>query len=284
MGVYKTRKYRQLETALILLVVLIVVGVFLFPVFWTILTSFKTYKDAISLPPRIFFSPTLNNYKEVVTGATTGIKISYQFFNSLIVALESLALTLVLAILAGYSLARFRFRGKKPIGFFILATRMLPPIGTVIPIFITMHNWNLLDTRLALVLSYSCLNVPLATWILKAFFQGVPRELEESARIDGCSRLSALGRITLPLAVPGIAATAVLSFILAWNDFTFALFLTSRNAQTLPIVVFSYQTELGIEWGAISAAGTVAMIPIILFTIFAQKHLIKGLTMGAVKQ
>ena len=254
----------------------------IFPLVWVSISSIKN--PVLILSNEWTFIPTLDNYRSLLTGSFEGT----QFFrtllpNSVICALFSAGLTIFVALLAGYSLARFLYPGRKPIGFIILLTRMLPPIGMVIPLFLRMAEWKLLDTKVVLILVYTALNIPLATWMLKVFIEEIPREIEQSAMIDGCSRMSILFRIVLPLASPGIAAVGLFSFILAWNDFTLALFLTTANARTLPLLVQSFQSESGLAWGPMCASATLVVIPCILFVVFTQKYIIKGLTLGAIK-
>ena len=278
------KKISKIESFLLILAMIIMAIVFLFPSFWTVLTSFKIRRDALSIPPKFFFTPIIGNYRELFSGRFEGGSIFSIFFpNSLIIALCSTGLTLILSTLAGYSLARFRFFGRKGIGFFILATRMLPPIGVVIPLFLMMTSLKLVDTRLGLILAYAALNVPLGTWILKGFIEGVPREIEECAKIDGCSLFSVLAKIVFPLVAPGLAAVAALSFMLSWNDFALALFLTSSQAKTLPVSLASFQTEQGIVWGPMSAMATIVAVPVILFVLLTQKYIVKGLTLGSIK-
>jgi multiple sugar transport system permease protein len=203
--------------------------------------------------------------------------------NSIIASLTSTFLTIVTSFFAAYSLSRFNFRGRKPIAFFIIATRMLPPIATVFPLYLLMNQVGLRDTLIALILVYTTLNIPLAVWMLKAFVDEVPRAIEEAALIDGASRVYMLIKIVLPLVAPGLVATSIFSFLLAWNDFVIAFFLTGLRAKTLPLASTAFMTEMGIFWGPMGAFGTLVMAPAILFSFFASKYLIKGLTLGAVK-
>lgn len=275
---------REIEKIIIATLVVTILAFFLFPIFWIISMSFKTVRQILSVPPVWFFMPTLDNYKELFTGHFMGGQIFPLFFpNSLICAVCSTGLAIVVSVFAAHSLARFNYRGRTFLGFFIISLRLLPPIGMVIPLFLMMGTYRLLDTRLALVLVYTCFNIPLTTWILKGFIETVPRELEECARIDGCSQVSALIRIVFPLILPGVAAVAILCLLLAWNDFTLALFLTSSTAKTLPVALGAFQTEQQIFWGHMAAMGVIMMLPVIFFILFAQKYMIKGLTLGGVK-
>jgi multiple sugar transport system permease protein len=270
---------------------LLFLGMFvaIFPVLWTVLTSLKPGLATFAIPPVWAFRPTLEHYQALFGGRQeTGYRVAnidFWFYmkNSLIAAIGGTLLTLVAASMAAYSLSRFYFKGKRLLTFAIVSTRMLPPIGTIVPLFLFMHKVGLLDTHAALVLAYTAFNLPLAVWMLRGFMDEVPKEVDEAAMIDGCSRLGVLGRIVMPMAAPGIGATAVLSFLLCWNDFTIALLLTNREATTLPVIVLSFISDEGIMWGPMTAAVTCAMVPMILVVIFAQKWMGKGLTFGAVK-
>lgn len=254
----------------------------LFPVFWAMLASFKKPMDAISMTPLFIFKPTLENYEELFT--RTDIPFLKYFLNSVIISLTSMFISILFASMAGYSLARINPRGSKFITIFILAVRMLPPIVIIIPLYIFYNYFGLLDTLLGLIIPYTALNIPLATWMMLSFFKGLPKQLEEAAMIDGCGRVRTFLRVILPLTAPGIAATSIFSFILAWNDFLLALPLTSISAVPLPIVASSVRAEEGVLWGKLGAVITVLVIPVFIFTLFAQKYIISGLVSGAVKE
>ena len=205
---------------------------------------------------------------------------------SAIVAVLSTICAIVLGTLAAYALARFRLPRKlnMRLALWILSTRMFPPIVTAVPLFLLMSDVRLLDTMASLVIVYTAFNLPFVVWMMRGFFQEIPRELEEAARVDGDSRLGALVRVILPLAVPGLAATAVFCLIISWNEFLFALTLTQTDAaMTLPVGIAGRVTQYEIEWGVMSAAGVVAMIPILLFALSVQRYLVRGLSLGAVK-
>jgi len=257
----------------------------IFPVLWIMLMSIKLPRDAVAIPPVFIFQPTLDSYRSLFISGwqASTINIMGYLKNSIIIAFASTTISVFAAMFAAYSLSRFRYRGRNLIGFVIIATRMLPPIATIVPMFLLMNALKLLDTHLGLILAYTAVNVPFAVWMLRGFIDEVPLELEDAARIDGCSRLGSLWRVVLPLIAPGMAASSVYAFLLAWNDFALALILTSRQAKTLPLMVMAFFTSEGVEWGPMAAAVTVALLPPILFVILMQKHLAKGLTMGAVK-
>ncbi len=256
-----------------------------FPIFWIASMSIKLPRDAIALPPVIFFQPTLESYERLFISGwqASSINIGLYLRNSVVIAVSSTAASMAVSLFAAYSLSRFRFKGRNMLGFIIIATRMLPPIATIVPMFLLMHALNLIDSHVGLIMAYTAINIPFAVWMLRGFVDEIPTELEEAAHIDGCSRLGALFKVVLPLMAPGLAAASVYAFLLAWNDFALALILTSREAKTLPLMVMSFFTSEGIEWGPMSAAVTVTLIPPIIFVMLIQRHLAKGLTMGAVK-
>ena len=265
---------------IIFIVITVVVFAFiLFPPVMLFLTSIKTEVDALSFPPKWIFTPTSNNY--------TDIFHTSPFFkyirNSVIVAAMNTAASIGLGSLAAYSLARFKFRGSDNLAFWILSIRMMPPVAAIIPLYIIMKNLHLLDTPWCLVVVYLTFNLPFVVWMMKGFFEDVPREIEEGALIDGCSDFEVFRKVALPLAAPGLAATAILVFIFSWNEFLFALILTGTKAVTLPVGIIGYMKETGINWGYMTAGGMLALIPVIVFTILVQKHLVKGLTLGALK-
>ncbi|HEX7004876.1 MAG TPA: carbohydrate ABC transporter permease [Trueperaceae bacterium] len=253
----------------------------LVPIVWLILNSFKSRLDIFAFPPKLFFSPNLDSYRHFLSlGEGT---ILPNLWNSVVIASLSTVLTIVAGCLAAYAFSRLTFNGRLPLLMSVLATRLLPPITAVIPLFLLMRDLRLLDTHLGLVIVYAAINVPFAIWILKSFFDTIPRELEESARVDGCTTLRALRHITLPLALPGVAATATFIFVLAWNEFTFAFIFTSINAKTMPVVIAETLGELQIYWQDMSALATLIALPGLLFAGFMQRFLVTGLTAGSVK-
>ena len=273
------------KTLFIWLILFILMLAIIFPVVWVLLTSFKPGRQVFTLPPVWVFTPTLDNYRYLFFESrfALGVDILANMRNSLIAASSSTLLSIVVALYAAYALSRFRFKGKRAFSLFIIATRMLPPIGTIIPFFLLINSMNLIDTHLALTIAYTALNVPLATWMLRSFLDEVPVELDEAAIIDGCGRNGTLWRIITPLCAPGLVATTVFSFVLSWNDFALANVLTKRTARTLPLVVSSFLTEEGVQWGPLSAAAMLVFLPPIILFMFTYRHLAKGLTLGAIK-
>ena len=253
------------------------------PVYWMITISLKSEVDQFAVPPKWFiFNPTLEHYRDAFFERSFG----QYLLTSAIVAALSTALALILGTLAAYGLARFRLPLKlnTRLSLWILSTRMFPPIVTAVPLFLMMSDLRLLDTLTALIIVYTAFNLPFVVWMMRGFFNEVPRELEEAARVDGDTRLGALRRVVLPLVAPGLAATAIFCLIISWNEFLFALTLTQTDAaMTLPVGIAGRVTQYEIKWGVMSAAGVVAMVPILVFALSVQRHLVRGLSLWAVK-
>jgi sorbitol/mannitol transport system permease protein len=256
--------------------------VFFFPVFWMVLNSFKTEQDA-NTSPKLFFHPTLDEYR-AVTKSTEGIlSFGEAFANSMVVVLLSTVIVMALAIPAAYALAIRPVFKWRDVLFFFISTKFLPVVASILPIWILARNFNLLNTRLVLIILYTGINLPLAVWMLRSFFQEVPRELIESAEIDGTSLRGQLTSIILPLAAPGIAATALLCLIFAWNEFFYAVQLNPVKGSTVPIWVTTNISTRGDFLAKLSAASVLACIPVVLAGWIAQKRMIRGLAMGAIK-
>lgn len=253
------------------------------PVYWMLTISLKTEVDQFAVPPRWFrFDVTFANYYDAFFSRSFG----QYLLTSATVALISTACALVIGTLAAYALARFRLprRLDQKLGLWILSTRMFPAIVTAIPLFLLMRDLRLLNTKASLVIVYTAFNLPFVVWMMRGFFAELPRDLEEAAMVDGDSRLGALVRILLPLVAPGLAATAVFCLIVSWNEFLFALVLTQTDAaMTLPVGIAGRVTQYEIKWGVMSAAGVVAMMPILVFALAVQRYLVRGLSLGAVK-
>jgi multiple sugar transport system permease protein len=255
----------------------------LFPIYWIAVNSFKLDLDIFTVPPVWFdFEPTAEHYY------ATFVERSFLRYalNSAIIAIATTIISLVFGTMAGYALARFRYSGqwRRQISFWILSTRMMPPIVTMIPLFLFFNYFDLLNSKTAVVVSYTAFNLPFATWMMKSYFQDLPVELEEAAIVDGDTRWGAFLHIALPLARPGIAATAIFSLIISWNEFLLALILTKTDQSlTLPVGIAGRISQYTTYWGEISAAGFLASIPIMMFAFIVQKHLVRGLSFGAVK-
>jgi len=258
---------------------LLLVGIlipFLFPLAWMFLCSFKTQVENTAFPPVWIFRPTLRNYREVF------IKNPFFTFtwNSLVVAAGSTGLALLLGLPGSYAIARFKRTG---IALAILTARMAPGIGYLIPWFILFTKMKMIDTYTALILTHLIVALPLVLWVMIGFFEDVPGELIEAARIDGCSNFAAFLRVALPLVKPGIVATAILSFIFSWNNFLFSLIIAGFKTRTLPIAVYNFLSYEEINWGGLTAAATIITLPVLILSLFIQKHIVRGLTFGALK-
>lgn len=277
--------YEKAVSATIWFTLVVVMLLMMFPVLWVILTSLKPGRMTFAIPPVWIFRPTLQNYRFLFFDSrfALGVDIVGSMTNSFIVASTSTAVTIGASMYAAYALSRFRFPGKRLMAVVIIATRMLPPIGTIIPFFLLIHSMGILDTRISLIIAYTALNLPLATWMLRGFIDEVPLELDDAAIVDGCGRGRTLWTIIAPLTAPGLVATAVFAYVLSWNDFALALVLTLRRAKTLPLLVTAFITEEGVFWGPMSAAAIIVFIPPIILFLLTYKHLAKGLTLGAVK-
>jgi len=262
----------------------VIIGAFIFAVFpivWTLLTSLKANADILTSDIQyIPLRPTLENYSTL--WAQAGFPT--MFLNSAIVTVLTVIVCLTIGISGAYSLSRYRFRGRGQIMLFYLVVRMFPAVLLLLPIFIALRVLRLYDTHFGLAFAYTALLSPVCIWMLKGFFDGIPPELEDAARIDGCTRAGAIVRIVLPLARPGVAATAVLVAISAWNEFLFALMLTtSQGIRTWPVGLQLMVGEYQLPWGLLTAGGIISIAPILLFFALVQRSLVRGLTLGAVK-
>jgi len=298
-----TSKVKNRFELVVTYVLLVVISVaFVFPLFWVFMTSFKTPREYYSMPPRIFpkqfqifhykeaFAPWTINPTEL-SEATYFIEESAgrvesvlpNILNSFIVVGGSVIMSLLVGIWAAYALSRFKFRGSNVWGGWILSTRMMPPIVLAVPIFWMMKSLKLSGTHIGLILVYVLLNLPFVVWMMRSFFDEIPKELEESVLVDGGSRVTCLFRLVLPLALPGIVATALFCILLTWTEFMFASILTNSSSATLPVVLSWFRQDRGILWGQMSAVIVVALLPLMIITMVLQKQMIKGLTAGAIK-
>jgi multiple sugar transport system permease protein len=285
----------------------------LVPLLWIFATSFKSPPDSIAYPPKLLFRPSVEGYCNLFTTQSrqtaeyiaklpppSGICESIvrernmvivgpsnfvpRFVNSLVIAFGSTALSVLLGLCAAYAFSRLRVPGKDDLLYFILSTRMMPPIAVAIPIYLMYRQLGLSDTRLGMILLYSAVNLSLAVWLLKGFIDEIPPEYEEAALVDGYTRLQAFRKVVLPQAATGIVATAIFCLIFAWNEYAFAVLLTSGNAQTAPPFIPIIIGEGGQDWPAVAAASTVFLIPILVFTVLLRKQLLRGITFGAVRK
>lgn len=255
-------------------------GLIFFPILWTILTSFKTEAEAIASPPSMFFFEwTMENYEEVMSRSN----YFRHFMNSVIISLGSTLLGLAIAIPAAWSMAFSPSRQTKNILMWILSTKMLPPVGVLVPIYLIFRDTGLLDTRTGLVIVMTLINLPIIIWMLYTYFKEIPGEILEAARMDGASLAKEIIYVLTPMAVPGIASTMLLNVILAWNEAFWTLNLTAANAAPLTAFIASYSSPEGLFYAKLSAASTMAIAPILILGWFSQKQLVRGLTFGAVK-
>lgn len=273
------RARRRLSVGLRATVAGVVTFAFLAPVLWMVTTAFKTGNQAFSPQVQWFFTPTLDNFAAILGGSS----FIYALMNSVQVSLISSFLTVLLASGIAYPLARFEMKGKSAIAGTILSLRIVPPIVTIIPLFLVMRSVGLNGTLIAIITLHVFMNLPLAVWLLRGFFEDVPKEIEEAAQLDGLGHFSTFFRIVLPLAMPGVAATALLCFVFSWNEFLFASILSNAGSQTLTVALTQYVTPVGTQWTVIMAAGTLVAIPVWIAALSAQKYLVRGLTFGAVK-
>ncbi len=283
------------------------------PLVWILLTSFKSPSDSIAYPPKVVFEPTVEGYVNLFTNRSrqspeylaslpppetwyeelvrdrnmviTGpSRFVGRYWNSLVIGFCSTFLAVFLGTLAAYGFSRFKVPAEGDLLFFILSTRMMPPIAVAIPIFLMYRQLGLSDTHLGMILLYTSVNLSLSVWLLKGFIDEIPREYEEAAMVDGYSRLQAFFRVVLPQARTGIAATAIFCLIWSWNEYAFALLLTSGTAQTAPPFIPIIIGEGGLDWPAVAAGTTLFLLPIVLFTVLLRKHLLRGITFGAVRK
>jgi multiple sugar transport system permease protein len=270
---------RNFRTAILTAVTLILMILVIVPVLWFIVVSLQAPAQSASQAPLANLRFTLQNYVNVFS------KLRYlrYFANSLIVSVIATGVTLVIGSLASYSFSRLRNKVTDQLSFWILSTRMLPPIAVIIPIYLLMSALNLLDTFLGMIIVYMTISIPYSVWMLKSFFDEIPRELDEAAMVDGCSKIGILSRIVVPIALPGIISTGVFNFILLWSEFLFALIITSIGTKTLPVAIAAFITDKGIEWSNMAAAGSVLIVPLAIMFYFIQRFLIRGLTFGVIK-
>ena len=268
--------------ALRYLVAAVFTGFCLFPFYVIVTTALKTETNIFAWPPVWIFKPTLQSFYNALFVFGGRGAISY-LVNSIVISAVSTFLAVVLGAMAAYGLARFSFAGNRQLAFWILSTRFAPPVAFVVPIYIMVQRAGLLDSHIALILIYTAMNLSLVVWILRGFFAEIPIEIEEAALVDGYSRLQIFWRVALPLVRPGIVSMAILSAIFSWNEFLYAMVLTQSRAATLPVYLAGFSSSMGLAWGEYMAVGTMAVLPILVFTFALQKHLVRGLTFGAVK-
>jgi len=299
------------KSAAIIIIIYCIIS--LIPIVWMVMTSFKSANDAVSYPPLVYFDPSFEGwvnlftqrsrqsqeyldslpppetwYEELVRSRQMVIagpsRFLGRFTNSLIIGFGSTFLSVFLGSLAAYAFSRFRIPLKDDLLFFILSTRMFPPIAVAVPIFLMYRKLGLSDTHLGMIILYTMVNLSLAVWLLKGFMDEIPREYEEAAMVDGYTRFQAFYKIVLPQAMTGIAATAIFCMIFAWNEYAFAVLLTVSEAQTAPPFIPTIIGEGGLDWPAIASGTVMFLVPVMIFTVVLRKHLLRGITFGAVRK
>jgi multiple sugar transport system permease protein len=271
---------RRFRTAALGACAALLLAIWAFPVLWALLTSFKTERDVLAYPPTVIFKPTLANYHDVLFGSASLLP---NLYSSVIVAGASTLLTLLFAIPAAYALARLEFPGKRASGFYVLATQMLPPVGLIIPYYLVLQKVGGLDTYSGLVLIYLTFSLPFAIWLMVSYFEDIPREMEEAALLDRAGRLRALWYVILPQVRGGIAVTTIFVFLNAWNEFLFAVVLGGNRVRPVTVAMFNFISVEQTLWAKLAAGAMLAMAPVIVLGLLAQRHIVKGLTVGAVK-
>jgi multiple sugar transport system permease protein len=256
-----------------------VVLLWLFPVYWVVLTSFKPIVEINSAIPSFVFEPTLENYHDLFAK----FEFSGVLLNSIIVTVATCVVVVGLGVMAAYALARMKVPGEKHLALWILSLRFLPPIAVAIPFYIQWQDLNLLDTHVGLIVVYVAFNLPFAIWLLRGFLADVPIELEEAALLDGLSRLQILWRVVVPVILPGLASTSIFIFVFTWNEYLMALMLTSVNAVTVPVTISKFVMPYTILWGDLSAAVVIQLVPMLAVVFLLQRHIVRGMTLGAVK-
>ena len=287
----KSRKRNILFQKVVVNILILACFTFLlFPVFWVTSMSFKSHDDILTWPPKFIFKPTLDNFKNITTAVRTysvgAVSSDFLkgFVNSLIVTTSALVLSLLTGIPAAYALGRFRFKGRNDIAFTFLSFRFAPELLVIIPIYLIFQRIGLYDTYFGLIWVYQLITMPMVIWILMSYFEDVSIELEQASRVDGFSLLRTFWRIILPLAKPGIAAASLLAFIYAWNNFIFALILGSSKVQPVTVSALKFITAEKLRYGDIAAACIIAAIPILILSLYAQRYMVRGLSLGAVKK
>lgn len=261
-------------------ILLVVICAFcVFPFYWMVTTSLKTQVVALQSPPAWIFSPTLANYWEVLFEDKVGVSL----LNSIIVATATTSLAVLLGCPAAYALARFEFRGKTDLWFWFITNRFVSPVVLAFPVFLISRDLGIRDTHLALILMYLTFTLPIVIWICTDQFRSIPHELDEAAMLEGASQWRIFRSICLPLAMPGVAVSSILSFIFSWNELLFAYILAPKAAKTAPAMAVTFMEGYDVPYGKIMATSTLIVIPVLIFALLASKHLVRGLTMGAVK-
>lgn len=273
------KQSRRLQSVLVGVLAWAIAALIFFPIFWMVLTSLKTEIDAFATPPQFIFTPTLENYLHI------NERSDYFAFawNSVLISISATLLCMLLAVPAAYSMAFFETKRTKATLLWMLSTKMLPPVGVLVPIYLLAKQFGLLDSRLALIIIYTLINLPIIVWMVYTYFKDIPVDILEAARLDGATTWQEIVRVLLPIARGGLASTMLLSLILCWNEAFWSLNLTSSAAAPLTALVASYSSPEGLFWAKLSAVSTLACAPILIFGWISQKQLVRGLSFGAVK-
>jgi multiple sugar transport system permease protein len=259
---------------------LLVAGIALFPSYWMVTSSLKQQTDLLASPPHWLFTPTLDNYRDIFADST----VTNAVLNSLLITTTTTLLAILLGTPAAYALARFEFRGKSDLWFWFISNRMVSPIVLALPVYLLARQVGLLNTRLVLILVYLTFNLPIVIWICTDQFRSIPKDIEQSARLEGADQFTIFWRIFLPLGLPGVAVSAIFAFIFSWNELLYALVLiTSQGLKTAPVVATNFMSGYELPWGKIMATGTVIVLPVTVFALLVSRHMVRGLTMGATK-
>jgi multiple sugar transport system permease protein len=274
------RSAKRRRTVVLYLLASIILAIWAFPIIWAIVVSFKSEAEVLAYPPRVIFEPTLRNYEDALFG---GISIMPSFITSFIVSGITTILTILLAVPAAYGFARLRLPGKRSIGFYTLMTQMIPPVGLVIPYFLILNRVGWLDTYQGMITVYLTFSLPFAIWLMVSYMEDIPREMEEAAFLDKASRFQALWHVILPQVRGGIGVTVIFVFLNAWNEFLFAVQLGGNTVRPVTVAMYNFVSVEQTLWAKLSAAALLAMLPVVIIGIAAQKQIVKGLTVGAVK-
>jgi len=294
-----------IRKVLLTLLTLSIVLVFFFPIYFWIGASFRPFQDIFAKPPLLTFPEFTTSWWEVVIGGadygdivrrevggrggtggggTLGYYAIPYLMDSIIIGLSSTAIVIAISVTTAYALSRLRVWGQQNWIFFVISTRFMPPVAVALPLFLLYREIGWIDTYQGVILAHTVINLPLAILLMKSFFDDIPQDLDEAAMVDGANRFGSFWRVVLPLAAPGMAAAAILSFIFSWNEFLLTLYLTRSEIRTLPVAMSTFDSSSGgTEWGFLAAAGSAGMIPVFIFILFVQRHLVRGLTLGAVK-
>ena len=272
------RQKKRIFEGIRILLIVVTAAVMMIPILWIAMAAFKTHVDVYQL--KVFFTPTLENFRTVFQSPYS---LHDKLLNSTIVALATVLVAIPMATMAAYSFSRFRLVGERIMFVMILATQFVPAVVIVLPFFVMFRDLGLLDTRIGLIVVNLSIVMPFAVWMIKGFIDGIPIDTEESALVDGSTRAQVIRNIVLPMAAPGIVTAGIFCFIVAWNDFLFALILTTNDAVTLPVGLALFKAEEGDLWNLLAAAGIIIMVPMFILALIIQKHFVQGMTMGAVR-